>query len=619
MGNLPIRELAIKKQVLKIETKNEKIDKLTVLIGGLLCAGPLLINQWTLETFCFKYVGDNLSVHNTILLWTANLYSLTAGIILIRKKPAIPFKCFLLLSIFLLIFIVPYLFYYLQSDDFGGAADLVYAELLGLAVYGAIILLVPRWGIVISFVVQSLLCAAQSFYIFYYETLPGESIFYVLFETNREEARGYVFDYLFSLPVLIPLGLWALLLWQFYKLARKTAKFHLRMCVLILVLPLLVPLLHGKTRETILGNNVFVKCVSVYNNYNRLQRETREALKLPLSELDEVSFISPRPDKEIHVLVIGESADRDHMGIYGYDRQTTPLMKSIESELYCFSNVICAYLNTIPNVNALLTFENNDVYGKSAPKGTMIHYLKKAGYATYWISNQNPIGRHETLTTILARNCDQTLFVNLADNRGHISYDQKLHGPFQKIIGDDANRKFIFVHMMGQHSPYRIRYTPEYNIFKDPVPGKNKRQSIIINHYDNATVYNDFVITQMIELLRAGEAYSSFIYLSDHGLEVHDSGDFHGHSFDGGLEIPFIAWVSEEYHRLHPDTDERLRNILERPYTSDDTIHSVFDLLGVRFKSFDSTRSIFSPDFRQQERIIQKPDHSRVKDYDTGK
>ncbi|MBL7214509.1 MAG: sulfatase-like hydrolase/transferase [Phycisphaerae bacterium] len=600
-------------------TKNKKLGKIIIIAGVLLCIAPLIINQWTLEKFGFNYIGDGLSVHNTILLWTANLYSLTAGIILIRKKSAVPFRCILLWSTFLFIFIAPYLLYCFQSGDFGGIADLVYAELLGLTVYGIIILLLPQWGIVVSFIVQSLICAAQSFYIFYYETLPGESIFYVLFETNQEEARGYIFDYLFSLPILIPLGLWALLLWQFYKLARKTTKSHLRICVPILVLPLLVPLFHGKTRETILGNNFFVKCVSGYNNYNRLQRETREGLKLPLNQLDEVSFISPRPDKEIHVLVVGESADRDHMEIYGYHRQTTPLMESMGNDIYCFSNVICAYLNTIPNINALLTFENNDIYGKSAPKGTMIHYLKKAGYKTYWISNQNPIGRHETLTTILARNCDQALFVNLSDNRGYISYDQKLHDPFQKILEEDANRKFIFIHMMGQHSPYRVRYTSEYNIFKDPVPGKSQRQSSIINQYDNATVYNDFVISKMIELLRARQVYSSFIYLSDHGLEVYDSGDFHGHSFDGGLEIPFIVWLSKEYHHLHPDVDKRFRNILERPYTSDDTIHSVFDLLGVQFKSFDSTRSVFSPDFRHQERIIQKADHSRVKDYDAEK
>src|SRR5690606_14130732 len=97
---------------------------------------------------------------------------------------------------------------------------------------------------------------------------------------------------------------------------------------------------------------------------------------------------------QTYVVIIGESTSARNMGLYGYYRNTNPLLTEIKDELLIFNDVISPHTHTIPSLNKMLSlsnFENPDVIHC----GSIVQLANAAGFSTYWISNQQPIGIHE--------------------------------------------------------------------------------------------------------------------------------------------------------------------------------------------------------------------------------
>jgi heptose-I-phosphate ethanolaminephosphotransferase len=131
---------------------------------------------------------------------------------------------------------------------------------------------------------------------------------------------------------------------------------------------------------------------------------------------------------------------------------------------------------------------------------------------------------------------------------------------------------------MGSHLPYKIRYPQLYGkftdindmsgSFEDPL---TDLQKAIINEYDNSVLYNDFIISSIVNLVKEKRELSYILYFSDHGEEVFDDKVYSGRSFDnitpGMYQIPFILWLSDEYKK-HRCIDGNLNN----PYSTEDVI-----------------------------------------------
>jgi len=262
-------------------------------------------------------------------------------------------------------------------------------------------------------------------------------------------------------------------------------------------------------------------------------------------------------------------------------------------------------------------YEHEDDYNED---GTLIHYLQKAGYRTYWISNQLPLGIYDTMTTVIAKSCDFVGFVNTTINRGQLSYDEKLIPVLKKIIADNQEykRKFVIVHLMGSHIPYKQRYHAANELFTEQIPDKGVKESRIINEYDNSIVYTDNIVTQMIGAMKESGMYSSLLYISDHGLDVYDQSSRHGHAYNGGLEIPFVLWLSDKYKAANGDKIANWHNYLARKYLNDDLIYSICDLLNMQFPSMDMQRSIFSDKFKVRRRFVGSTSKKKGCDYDLG-
>ena len=136
---------------------------------------------------------------------------------------------------------------------------------------------------------------------------------------------------------------------------------------------------------------------------------------------------------------------------------------------------------------------------------------------------------------------------------------------------------------------------------------KHDKSEKLVNSYDNAIRYNDSIVREVIDKVKAKNTNSYVAYFSDHGDELYDTSDMVGHDMynttPSMYEVPFIVLMSEKDRLKHPEFLDKL-NVVKRSYNLEDFIHSFSDLSGIRFNEYDATRSVFNIQYQQRKRII---------------
>ncbi len=319
-----------------------------------------------------------------------------------------------------------------------------------------------------------------------------------------------------------------------------------------------------------------------------------------------------REAKQVFVLIFGESCNRNHMSLYGYKRNTTPYLEK-RKDITVFDDVVSAYSNTLHSVLSILSVSNLENKIELTTGYDLIDVFHSAGFKTFWISNQSPIGVWDNLVTVLANKADVTRFVNISSNSSFeaimtSSYDSKLFKPFEKALADSTGKKFIVLHLIGSHASYMKRYPGEFDVFK----GNDSKQEIIAQ-YDNSILYTDFIVDSLLRILnksvKQNDEVASAIYLSDHGENVYDELNKAGHDYSGYLpkanvEIPFFVWESPKYRSQYPEKVSKIDKNTHKPFVSDDLFHSILDLNCITGSFYDSTRSLFNSAFNADRKRI---------------
>jgi heptose-I-phosphate ethanolaminephosphotransferase len=347
---------------------------------------------------------------------------------------------------------------------------------------------------------------------------------------------------------------------------------------------------------------------SYFAGFETVAKETEQRKKLV--ESSNVAVALAQPDApQTYVFIIGESLARRHMGVYGYHRDTTPQLSALGNELAVFKNVVSAYAQTQPSLRDALTQTSSDTRLDVSNALSIVDMANKAGFKTWWISNQQPLRR--TISAIAAM-ADETKFISNDYNGVEVRrFDGFLMPYITQALEDDTPKKAIFIHLMGSHLQYANRYPDEFARFTgNDVHGfqsaLSARQIDYINAYDNSVLYTDHIVSSVINLLKekTQDRIGAALFFADHGEEVYDSKDFTGHGPDGTtngmLEIPFIAWVSNEYREQRPLP---LGN-LSKPYMLDDAFHTMIDVMGMETVVLDKTRSLVAADYRAKPRMI---------------
>lgn len=340
-----------------------------------------------------------------------------------------------------------------------------------------------------------------------------------------------------------------------------------------------------------------------FMSYLYQKRKLEKLVKARAEGLVATNFnIQTEPNQATKVVVIiGESLNRSYMGLYGYERNTTPSLSKLASDstrdrLFVFNDVISPDVTTVPSLKKVLTNSTNQHPIPFEKSISVVDFFNKAGYKSYWISNQAPLGKFSTPISVISSAADSVYFTAFKKNVGDDGapqgtfFDGELLEPFKSLISSnsDSKKQIYFVHLMGNHVNYEDRYPERFNFFKTKEP-------LSRNLYLNSILYNDWVVSNLMKISKENNVDVVF-YFSDHGDELgygHSSGNYKR----GMSTIPFMVYLSQNYILKNPDLVKDLIKNKNTPGMTDNFFNVIQEVTGTKSSFFDPKESFISDNY----------------------
>lgn len=480
----------------------------------------------------------------------------------------------------------------------------------------------------------SYLLLFESFLVFSYSSLYTDSIALNILATNPGEASAFLenLNYkVFLLPLLVLLVLFSLT----YALTRRWGKevgTSLRRGLLFCGMLVTLPISCFVVRPAQLATMSYLYMAPVERIYTGTTSCIADAELLAkysanARNFDVGAIEHTRDMKGVTVVVVlGESMRRNYMHCYGYPLENTPKQDSLvgTGDLVLFSDAISSAAWTTGSISQSMSF-----YTLEGPEKEWYKYpalplvLSKAGYYTYWVSNQEKQGTGIQPIPTLASTSDSTRFVRIrtAGDWNASPDSDILPLLFDRTMTPDGKDLFEVVHLMGSHTPYSDRYIHEKAPFTvdnlpktlpngKPTPSDAKRRGIICD-YVNSIHYNDQIVAQIFQ--RYSQTPAIVIYLSDHGQAVFENPerpDYYEHEVSqAGLTIPLMVYASPALRKEHPEVYEQIVAAKDRKIMTDLLANSICGLLGVKTKYYNARQDFFSSEYdNARRRLVQAYD-----------
>lgn len=351
-----------------------------------------------------------------------------------------------------------------------------------------------------------------------------------------------------------------------------------------------------------------------YNTYYYIRVRNKEKIYLNLigdGNFEITSFPIKTELCPIVVFVIGEASNVSHWQLYGYKRQTTPLLSKREN-LILFKNVLSGANLTSISLPMLISRSTPKDFTKWQDEGTLMHLFKKAGFSTAWLSNQ--ASNFPIVQTALQYS--DYCFYSGNDVGGLFSYYDEILLPklktYLELAVKENSGAFAVIHTMGSHFLYDARYPQSFNIYKPNIRNlslvealKSKYHNERINSYDNTILYTDYILDKMISQIDSLSRPAVLVYIADHGEalgEINPSHRLHGSPYPlrDELDTPLLI----AYNRIYAEQNKYLLSVLEQhtnlPISATDVPALLVRLAGVESPQFPV--SIGDKNFHSQSR-----------------
>lgn len=367
--------------------------------------------------------------------------------------------------------------------------------------------------------------------------------------------------------------------------------------------------------------------VNVYYNLNFAMNKWQRSVIYPLTSKN-FSFDARKEQqaeqREIYVVVVGEASRADNWSMWGYERETNPLLSATPG-IVTYKDAITQANATHKSVPLILSAASAENYDVIYRQKSIVEAFKEAGFKTIFLSNQTP---NRTFTDYFAAEADYHRNIRPASTGGIYTvnnYDDHMLPLLQHYIDSLPDNLFVVMHTYGSHFNYKERYPREFAYFTPDdateVEVKNRQQ--LINAYDNSIRYTDYFLHHLIDMLDS-TGYSTAIYYSpDHGEDLLDDDRkrfLHASPYPTyyQLHIPFFLWFSSAYRNNYPQHYQAAVQNQHKPVSTNAAFHTMLDIASIKTPYLNRDRSLINPDFKTVRRMYLNDHDQPVFYYNSG-
>lgn len=294
---------------------------------------------------------------------------------------------------------------------------------------------------------------------------------------------------------------------------------------------------------------------------------------------DDWHLLGVKPDRQIYVIVIGESARRDAMGAFGGRWDNTPFASQLNGQF--FSQYTSAASSTQKSLGLTL---NQVVNGQPQYQNNIISLANRAGFDTWWLSNQGQIGQFDTPIASIARRAKTVHFLKQGDfEADKNTRDEDLLGFTAAALARPVEKPRLLVyHLVGSHPKACDRTRGRF---------VEHLHSSETSCYLYSIAQTDGFLSQLWQQLHGSGLSFSLMYFSDHGLAFKEKGTrneylTHDDKYRQNFEVPmFISSSNDSRHQ-----------VISQPRSANDFLLLFSQWTGISAKEITPTYRFISND-----------------------
>ncbi len=270
-----------------------------------------------------------------------------------------------------------------------------------------------------------------------------------------------------------------------------------------------------------------------------------------MNPVKKFTYVAPKEiDDTYMVFIIGETTRWDHMGILGYDRDTTPKLAQ-EKNLVAFRGESCDTATKL-SLRCMFVREGGaeDNPQRTLKEQNVFAVLKQLGFSSSLYAMQSEVWFYGN--TMADKFSYREQIAAEPRNSGKQVDDMLLVEELKRSIDEHPKGKhLVILHTKGSHFSYVQRYPRSFAKWAPECVSIDKECSKeqLINAFDNSVLYTDTVITDVINQLRDKRAI--IFYASDHGESISEHKHLHGTPRNMAppeqFRVPLLVWASDKY------------------------------------------------------------------------
>lgn len=433
---------------------------------------------------------------------------------------------------------------------------------------------------IILFPVFMAISAAMAFYSYKFDITINAAVIGSFFNTNREEAFGLIS---FQLIIFIAFMILFSVLSSYIRFKKITVKFkaiHILIIFLGIILINMVNTIRYNTLNYRIPFSLFYASKEYMHEAKLMKQDKKDISDGAYTKVDSLTV----------VFIIGEALRADHLGLNGYERNTTPRLE--KEKVISFPNIYSEWTHTNSSLPHILTRADSTNPMPVYEETSFISIFNKSGFYTSWIANQIP----NKSFLFYVNECDTSIINKPFHSEYNFSkkLDEDLFPEIHKFITNENPKKLAIIHLLGSHWFYPSHYPDAFNYYEPSIEGKtfnNDDKNKIINAYDNSVRYTDYISAEIINMLKNEK--SILIFLSDHGEILGENGKWlHAQNTEFEKNPACFIWFSDWYKKEYPEkVNHSLKNQFSKIRT-DFLFHTILEAAEIESSVRDSSFSI---------------------------